>query len=175
MSNTINNNFNRNLYINNFNNQNDLKNTINISNMSDNNIKSNKTDESQVKMKDRVENGECKTCSERMYKDGSDDPSVSFKTSGHISPENSASKVMSHEMEHVVNEQSNAENEGREIVSQSVSLESSVCPECGTSYIAGGETHTVTKAKSKNEDDFFTKSHKKFLEGYFGNKFDTRI
>lgn len=90
---------------------------------------------------------ECETCANRTYVDGSDDPGVSFKTPGKIAPEISASVVMSHELEHVSNEQASAEAEGREVVSQSVSLHASICPECGISYVAGGETRTVTKGK----------------------------
>lgn len=92
---------------------------------------------------------ECQACSERRYVDQSDDPSVSFQTPTKISPEASASAVMAHEMEHVVNERADAEKEGREIVSQSVKLHAAICPECGVSYIAGGVTETVTKNKSK--------------------------
>jgi len=72
---------------------------------------------------------ECQACAERRYVDGSDDPSVSFKTPTQIDPEQSASMVMSHEMEHVANEQANADRDGREVVSQSVRLHSSICPE----------------------------------------------
>lgn len=72
---------------------------------------------------------DCQTCAERRYVDGSDDPSVSFKTPTQIDPEQSAAMVMSHELEHVANEQANAEQEGREVVSQSVKLHSAICPE----------------------------------------------
>ncbi|MBI9011883.1 MAG: hypothetical protein JEZ08_06590 [Clostridiales bacterium] len=92
---------------------------------------------------------ECETCANRTYVDGSDDPGVSFKSPGKIDPKVSASVVMSHELEHVSNEQASANAENREIVSQSVSLHASICPECGVSYIAGGETRTVTKGKSE--------------------------
>lgn len=91
---------------------------------------------------------ECQTCANRTYVDGSDDPSVSFKTPTQIDPEESASLVMAHEMEHVVNEQAAAHAEGREVVSQSVTLHSAICPECGVAYVAGGVTKTVTRNKS---------------------------
>jgi hypothetical protein len=94
----------------------------------------------------------CTTCSSRLYQDGSDDPGVSFKTPTHISPEASHGAVMSHEMEHVANEQVKAENEQREVVSQSVILHAALCPECGKSYIAGGVTTTITKAKNREYD-----------------------
>lgn len=92
---------------------------------------------------------ECETCANRTYVDGSDDPGVSFKSPGKIDPQVSASVVMSHELEHVSNEQASANAEDIEVVSQSVSLYASICPECGVSYVAGGETKTVTKGKSE--------------------------
>ena len=96
-----------------------------------------------------IQTGEiCQTCKERKYQDGSDDPSVSFKTPGHIDPEDSAAVVKSHEMEHVANEQASAKSKGKEIVSQSVSLQTSVCPECGRIYVSGGTTKTTTKSEA---------------------------
>ena len=94
-----------------------------------------------------MEDSECKTCAERKYQDGSDDPGVSFKTAAQISPEQSASKVRSHEYEHVVREQAKADREGKEVVSQSVKLHTDICPECGRAYVSGGVTSTVTKGK----------------------------
>lgn len=91
---------------------------------------------------------ECQTCENRTYVDGSDDPSVSFKSPAHIDPKASASAVMSHELEHVSNEQAKAKAENREVISQSVKLHTSICPECGISYVSGGVTNTVTKSKS---------------------------
>lgn len=96
-----------------------------------------------------MEDSECKTCAERKYQDGSDDPGVSFKTAAHISPEQAASKVRSHEYEHVVREQSKADRENKEVVSQSVRIHTDICPECGRSYVSGGVTNTVTKGKTE--------------------------
>lgn len=92
---------------------------------------------------------ECQTCKNRKYKDGSDDPGVSFKSASKISG-NVASAVRAHENEHVTRNRSKAEREGREIVSQTVRIKSDVCPECGKSYVSGGETVTVTKNKQEN-------------------------
>lgn len=91
--------------------------------------------------------GICETCKERKYQDISDDPSVSFKTSGHIDSKNSASIVKSHEMEHVRNENASAKSKGKELVNQTVALHTSVCPECGTTYVSGGTTTTTTKSE----------------------------
>lgn len=99
-----------------------------------------------------VEEGECKTCEKRKYQDGSDDMGVSFKTPTNVKPEQAASAVRGHEMEHVVREQAKAKREGREVVSQSVTMHTGICPECGKTYVSGGTTHTVTRAAP--EDDY---------------------
>ncbi len=90
---------------------------------------------------------ECQTCKNRTYQDVSGDPGVSFKAPGHIDPASSGSVVMSHEQEHVSNAIASAASNGSRIVSQSVRLFTSVCPECGRSYVSGGETRTVTKSE----------------------------
>ena len=99
-----------------------------------------------------MEDSECKTCAERKYQDGSDDPGVSFKTAAHISPEQAAAKVRSHEYEHVVREQSKADRENKEVVSQSVRLHTDICPECGRTYVSGGVTNTVTRGKDEPQE-----------------------
>lgn len=99
-----------------------------------------------------MEEGECETCEKRKYQDGSDDMGVSFKTPTNVKPEQAASAVRGHEMEHVVREQAKAKREGREVVSQSVTMHTGICPECGKSYVSGGTTHTVTRAASQQED-----------------------
>lgn len=100
-----------------------------------------------------AEEGECKTCAERKYQDGSDDPGVSFKTATHIAPEQAAAKVKGHEMEHVTREQEKADREGREVVSQHVNIHTAICPECGKVYVSGGTTTTTTAAKSRPDDE----------------------
>ena len=95
--------------------------------------------------------GECQTCEERKYQDGSNDPGVSFKTATKLSPERAATAVRGHEFEHVVREQAKAEREDRKVVNQSVTLHNEICPECGKVYVSGGETRTVTKAEPKTE------------------------
>ena len=96
-----------------------------------------------------MEDSECKTCAERKYQDGSDDPGVSFKTAAHIAPEQAAAKVRSHEYEHVSRDQAKARREDRKVVSQSVTIHTSICPECGKAYVSGGVTNTVTKGTNK--------------------------
>ena len=97
-----------------------------------------------------LEEGECETCEERKYQDGSDDMGVSFQTPTNIKPEQAASAVRGHEMEHVYREQAKADREGRKVVSQNVTMHTEICPECGKSYVSGGTTRTVTKADTDN-------------------------
>lgn len=99
------------------------------------------------KLKDKEDNGECQTCKNRKYQDESDDPGVSFKSASKIAKGAVGAAVRGHEQEHVVRERAKAERGGREVVSQSVVIKTAICPECGESYVAGGETTTVTRAK----------------------------
>ena len=80
---------------------------------------------------------------------------VSFKTPGHISPEESYAKVMGHEQEHVSNAVAEGRKENKELVSVSVSLQTAVCPECGESYVSGGTT--ATQIKYYNEENPYQK------------------
>lgn len=98
-----------------------------------------------------MEEGECQTCKERKYQDGSDDPGVSFKTPTSVAPEQAAAAVRGHENEHVVREQAKAQREDRKVVSQSVTYHTDICPECGKVYVSGGETRTVTKANTDQQ------------------------
>ncbi len=100
-----------------------------------------------------VEESKCQTCEQRKYKDGSDDPGVSFKTATKLSPEEAATAVRGHEMEHVVRNQAKAQREDRKVVSQSVTIHTDICPECGDVYTSGGTTRTVTKANSDNNNN----------------------
>ena len=93
---------------------------------------------------------ECETCKRRKYQDGSDEM-VSFKAAGHIDPGNAASVVMSHEQEHVSNAYQKAKDHNGEVVRASVRLKTAVCPECGRTYISGGET--TTQIRYYNEDN----------------------
>ncbi|MCL2231499.1 MAG: hypothetical protein FWB99_00305 [Treponema sp.] len=94
----------------------------------------------------------CAACDSRRYQDSSDDPSVSFQMPTHISPEQSAAKVRAHEYEHVANEQARADREGRRVISQTVTLHSAICPECGRVYTSGGVTRTIT-AEDHDHDE----------------------
>lgn len=112
----------------------------------------------------QVESGECETCKNRRYVDGSNEGNVSFKAPGHISPAESGAKVMSHEREHMANARREGGKENKELVSASISLKMAVCPECGRSYVEGGETRTTMKTTySSNPYD----QARKTVEGSF--------
>ncbi len=87
---------------------------------------------------------ECETCSKRKYQDGSDEM-VSFKNPTHISPQAAGVAIRAHEQEHVNNAYAKAATENGEVLSASVSIHTSVCPECGRSYVSGGTTRTQIK------------------------------
>lgn len=99
-----------------------------------------------------AEDGECQTCEQRKYQDGSDDMGVSFKTPTKIAPEAAGAAVRGHEQEHVTRERAKAEREDRRVVSQTVTLHTDICPECGKVYISGGTTQTTTAAKPEPVD-----------------------
>jgi len=96
----------------------------------------------------------CQTCENRRYVDRSDDASVSYQTPSKISPNMSAAAVAMHENEHVRNEQANAQRDGREIISQTVTLIYDSCPECGKHYVSGGTTKTTSVSKSDSDEGF---------------------
>ena len=96
---------------------------------------------------------ECQTCKNRKYQDDSNDSSVSFQAPTHLSPGQAATAVAAHEGEHVAHEQARAEREDRQVVSQTVTLHTSICPECGRIYISGGVTRTVTADKPDNSPE----------------------
>lgn len=86
----------------------------------------------------------CQTCANRKYQDGSDE-NVSFKAAAHISPEAAGSAVRAHEGEHVSNAYTKAAKKDGKVISASVSIHTSVCPECGRTYVSGGTTSTRIK------------------------------
>jgi hypothetical protein len=98
----------------------------------------------------RVDKEECQTCKNRKYVDGSNESDVSFKSPAHISPDSSAAVVMGHEQEHMSNAIAEGNKENKELVSASVSLQTSTCPECGRVYVSGGVTHTTIRTTIDN-------------------------
>ena len=117
--------------------------------------------------------GECQICKNRKYQDGSDEM-VSFKSAAHISPNAAASMVRAHEQEHVTNAFSDAATKNGKVVSASVSLHTSVCPECGRTYVSGGTTST--QIKYFNEDNPYQQSMKSADRSkYEGMHFDAAV
>ena len=100
---------------------------------------------------------ECETCNNRKYQDGSNE-NVSFKSASHISPEAAGSAVRAHEGEHVSNAYTKAAQNNGKVVNASVSIHTSVCPECGRTYVSGGTTNTMIKYS--NEDNPYQKNQK---------------
>lgn len=114
--------------------------------------------ESDIKTPGRKSSpAECETCKNRKYQDGSDEM-VSFKSATHISPQRAASAVRSHEQEHVSNAYKKAAKNNGKVVSASVSIHTSVCPECGRNYVSGGTTST--QIKYYNEENPYQKDLK---------------
>ena len=85
---------------------------------------------------DKVKKGECQTCAKRKYVDGSN------------------AKVMAHEQEHVANAIAEGSKPNKELISATVSLHTSVCPECGRTYVSGGNTHTVMRTTSDTSNPY---------------------
>lgn len=123
----------------------------------------------QIRYLKRIGIIECKTCKNRKYQDVSNDPGVSFKTPQNISPQFSASVVLAHEKEHITRETQKAKEEGKEVVSSSISLVLSTCPECGRVYVSGGKAKVVTKQATK---DPFVQNYNNAIINHFGVLFD---
>ena len=100
---------------------------------------------------------ECETCKNRKYQDGSDE-NVSFKSATHIDPNAAASRVRSHEQEHVSNAYKKASQNNGKVVSCNVAIHTAVCPECGRTYVSVGTTST--QIKYFNEDNPYQKDMK---------------
>ena len=103
-------------------------------------------EEDGLKIKGRGDgpNGECETCKNRKYQDGSDEM-VSFKSAAHIDPGAAAARVRGHEQEHVANAYSKAAQNNGKVINASVSIHTAICPECGRTYVSGGTTNTQIK------------------------------
>ena len=113
---------------------------------------------------------ECETCKNRKYQDGSDEM-VSFKSAQHISPQAAASRVRGHEAEHVSNAYKDAAMNNGKVLQASVSIKTAVCPECGRTYVSGGET--ATKIKYSNEDNPYQQARKSLdKQGLLGANVD---
>ena len=105
----------------------------------------------KARMKEESE--PCRECAERRYQDGSNDMGVSFQTPTNVAPEAAASLVRAHEQEHV----SRSHAEGREKnmnVTTSVTVHTSICPECKKIYVSGGTTYTRMTPRAEAIDAY---------------------
>lgn len=108
-------------------------------------------------VRSQADAGECQTCKNRKYQDGSDEM-VSFKAAAHVAPEAAAAAVRAHEGEHVTNAYSKAATGNGKVLSANVQIETSVCPECGRTYVSGGTT--TTQIKYPNEKNPYQQAAK---------------
>ena len=96
---------------------------------------------------------------------------VSFKSAQHISPNAAGARVRGHEAEHVSNAYKDAAMHNGKVLQASVTIKTAVCPECGRTYVCGGET--ATKIKYSNEDNPYQKSRKDMdKQGLLGANID---
>lgn len=110
-------------------------------------------------------NYKCETCENRKYQDGSNEHDVSFKNATKVAPEAAASAVRSHEQMHVKNAyQEEQQNKNAKVVSASVMIHTSVCPDCGKTYVSGGTTRT--QIKYTNEENPYQKNLKEMQGGF---------
>ncbi len=120
-------------------------------------------------------NYKCETCENRKYQDGSDEQDVSFKNATKVAPEAAASAVRSHEQMHVNNAyQEEKQNKNAKVVSANVMIHTSICPECGKTYVSGGTTRT--QIKYSNEENPYQKNLKDIQGGFLrGMNYDMGI
>ena len=105
----------------------------------------------------------CEACANRKYQDGSDE-NVSFKSATNIAPEAAASAVRGHEQEHVSNAYEKAAKGNGKVISANVQIHTSICPECGKTYVSGGTTRT--QIKYSNEENPYQKNLKDLQGGF---------
>lgn len=140
--------------INNLQKQTVLRNDVKTQNtIKNNNVSGVQKKETEKTKKDKEY--ECKTCSERVYKDESHDGGVSFQAASNISMSNSGVAVASHENEHYTRENARAKEDGKVVLKNDVKIFYSKCPECGRMYASGGETETVIASKKADPNNDF--------------------
>ncbi len=104
------------------------------------------------KMRKRLGLEKCETCESRKYVDGSNEGDVSFKAPGHIDPAAAPAVVRAHEQEHVANAVQEGNRPDAELISATVTIKTSICPECGRTYVCGGVTHTMMRHSADGSD-----------------------
>ena len=107
---------------------------------------------------------QCQSCQNRKYQDGSNENDVSFKSASKVAPEAASSAVRSHEQQHVSNAYEKAETSNGKVISANVQIHTSICPECGKTYVSGGTTRTTIKYS--NEENPYQKNLKNMQGGF---------
>ena len=131
-------------------------------------------EESDVKQAGRKSSpAECETCKERKYQDGSNEM-VSFKAASHLSPTEAPAAVRAHENEHVSNAYKKAAQNDGKVLRASVTIHTAICPECGRTYVSGGETRT--QIRYGNEKNPYEKDRKAIhADALRGNNLDLAV
>lgn len=106
----------------------------------------------------RTDPEKCETCAKRKYQDGSDENNVSFKNAAHLSPTAAGAAVRAHENMHVTNAYNKAKQADGKVLQAYVTIHTSICPECGRTYVSGGVTHT--QIRYPNEANPYEKDKK---------------
>lgn len=109
-------------------------------------------------------NYKCQTCANRKYQDGSNEHDVSFKNAAKVAPQAAASAVRSHEQQHVKNAYEKAAQNNGKVVSATVAIHTSICPECGKAYVSGGTTKT--SIKYSEEENPYQKNQQELFGGF---------
>jgi PHP family Zn ribbon phosphoesterase len=81
-------------------------------------------------------------------------------------------------MEHYRHETAQAIQDDEEILSISVSTRKAVCPECGATYTAGGQTRVVKRKDLQKESEnqyFKNTAFEENIGKFFGKKIDTAV
>jgi len=136
----------------------------------ENNDKSQQT----IPKTDKIEKLECVTCSSRRYMDESNDPGVSFKTPTKLTPQQASTAVISHEREHYTRENAKSELENKQVLSNTIQIFTSICPECHQPYVSGGETTTRTR-QQQDKNHFAAQDYIQRVGVHFGIQIDEKI
>jgi hypothetical protein len=99
----------------------------------------------EVNLQEYKAKEECNLCQGRRYVCSNGETSDGISTI--IPGRQSALRVQHHEAQHLREARIKALQEGKVVISQHIYLQHSICPECGGSYVSGGQavTHTLTR------------------------------
>jgi len=92
-----------------------------------------------------LQDGECSTCASRAY-------TCSSGSVSRPATENTWAFVVAHEQAHLAEHRAEAAANGSRVVSQRISISTSVCAECNSTYVSGGSAHTKMESTSSEEN-----------------------